>query len=218
MSDSLPEKSALFVERRRNFDPALHGPARYYDEAFKAYAVKVGLADYAVTAAENDMLVTLLGSCVAACIRDPVAGVGGMNHFMLPGRAPAGWEENSHAARYGHYAMEKLINEVLKLGARRDRLEIKLFGGASIIKSTRISVGEENIRFVKGYLAAEGLPIASEDLGGFYPRRIHYFVKTGKIFRLLLRRSDDAGIFSRELEAREGLQPGALDGNIDLFS
>lgn len=203
---------------RRNADEDLTRLAslRSFDASFNAYALPVGIGEYCITAQENEMLVCILGSCVSACIRDPQSGLGGMNHFMLPHGALTDTTQNSFVLRYGHYAMEKLINDLVSRGASKKKLEIKLFGGASLLH-VRTRIGEENIAFVRNYLQAEGLPIASEDLGGLYPRRVHYFPKTGKVYRLLMRRSDDAQVFSDELSFRERLRKHPIEGDVSLF-
>jgi len=138
--------------------------------------------EYAVTS-EDESLVTVLGSCISACIRDPVAKVGGMNHFMLPEDGGGGdrWLDPKIglATRYGSHAMEKLINDLLKRGARRERFEIKLFGGGKILIS-QTDVGNRNIAFIRDFLAKEGYKAAAEDLGGNTPRMLAYFPRTGK--------------------------------------
>ena len=110
--------------------PEAMQPTRYHDKAFGCEAVKILPGEYFAT--DGDMaLVTVLGSCVAACLRDPVAGVGGMNHFMLPRDDTSG--ALSRSARYGAYAMEVLINQLMRMGARRERLEAKVFGGGNVL-------------------------------------------------------------------------------------
>ena len=111
---------------------------------------------------------TVLGSCVSACIRDPVIGVGGMNHFMLAKGTSGGWGDDPKSTRFGNFAMEKLINELIKAGCSRERMEIKVFGGGNVIDAST-AVGSDNSEFVLRYLEAEGLRCAAEDLGGSYP-------------------------------------------------
>lgn len=207
-----------FEERRKQETYILQRrPYRFFDAQFRAYAVDVFPGDCVVTDAADEMLVAVLGSCVAACVRDPQLGIGGMNHFMLPGASAKIWSGASDDLRYGHFAMEKLINDILAKGARRDQLEIKLYGGASLIRNG-VSAGEENIAFIRRYLAEENLPVASEDLGGVYPRRIHFFAHTGKTYRLLMRRSDDAAIFNRELSFKEKLRDNPFEGTTELYT
>ena len=135
---------------------------RYFDRQFEVEAVKVQPGEYYVTAS-NVVLVTVLGSCVSACIRDREKGVGGMNHFML---ADGGEKEMlSASARYGTYAMEILINHLMKMGARRSALEAKVFGGGRVMASlTSSQVGERNAEFVVDFLQTEGIPIAARSL------------------------------------------------------
>lgn len=126
----------------------------------------------------NVVLTTILGSCVAACMRDPVVGVGGMNHFLLPGSAEA-MAAGGDATRYGVHLMELLINGLLKQGARRDRLEAKIFGGAKTI--ARFSnVGEQNARFARQFLMDEGIQVVGESTGGEHGRKLEYWPSTGR--------------------------------------
>ena len=151
----------------------------YYDSAFQCQAVKVLPNEYYVTD-EDLMISTVLGSCVAACIHDPKTGVGGMNHFMLPEgdmQSPA-----SATMRYGAFAMEVLINELLKAGASRDRLEAKVFGGGAVLSAMQqMNIGERNGQFVLNYLKTEGIPVKAQDLGDVHARRINYFPRDGRV-------------------------------------
>jgi len=154
---------------------------RYFDSAFKSPAVKILPNEYYVTAPpESLMLSTVLGSCVAACLRDPITGVGGMNHFMLPeGDATA---PGSATMRYGSFAMEVLINELIKAGAARERLEAKVFGGGAVLSAMQqMNIGERNGQFVLSYLKVEGIPVLAQDLGDVHARRIHYFPREGRV-------------------------------------
>ncbi len=152
----------------------------YFDITFDRPAVKVLPNEYFVTSGEDIMLSTVLGSCVAACVRDPVTGVGGMNHFMLPegdAQSPA-----SSTMRYGAFAMEVLINELLKAGATRERLEAKVFGGGAVLSAMQqMNIGERNGQFVLQYLKTEGIPVRAQDLGDVHARRIHYFPRDGRV-------------------------------------
>ncbi len=157
---------------------------RYYDSRFDAMAVKVLPGQHYVTARSDEMLVTVLGSCVSACIRDPVAGVGGMNHFMLPESTSGRWGEEDAALRFGNHAMSQLIAEILWNKGRLDRLEIKLFGGSNVTPGTR--VGDHNVAYVMRYLLDAGLQVAARHVGGKLPRAIKYFPTTGKVLMKLL--------------------------------
>lgn len=189
---------------------------RYFDPDFRATAIKVLPGEHYVTGDAEEMLVTVLGSCISACIRDPVAKVGGMNHFMLPGEARGGWGHASNGMRYGHFAMERLINDLLARGAHKDRLEIKLFGGANVLQSN-MKIGSNNAEFIHTYLRDERLRVTSEDLGGIYARRVHYFPLTGKVFRLELKREPDRAVFKSELTYRELLRQQQVEGSVELF-
>jgi chemotaxis protein CheD len=195
--------------------PAPPEPEGYYDTRFQAQALKVLPGEYLVTA--NDvMLVTVLGSCVSACIRDPVAGVGGMNHFMLPDTEQPG--AVSESARYGSYAMEVLINELLKRGAARARMETKVFGGGAVLAGFTVNnVGERNVRFVRQYLAAEGLTIAGEDLLDVVPRRVHYFPRSGKVMLKRLPSANDSEVLASERLYRSRLLASPTQGSVELF-
>lgn len=125
---------------------------------------------------------TLLGSCISACIRDPLAGVGGMNHFMLPAPRgddhPSSWGEDS--LRYGSIAMETLINEILKRGGHENRLEVKIFGGGRIYEGG-MDVGAANAAWTLEYLGRRGFNPVTVDIGGVYPRKVHYFTRSGRV-------------------------------------
>lgn len=159
---------------------------------------------------------TVLGSCISACIRDPIAGVGGMNHFMLPESAGAGWDTASASMRYGNVAMERLINDILKRGGARERLEIKVFGGGNVMNGTT-NIGHRNAEFVEEYLAAEGLPIAARHLRGNLPRRVHYFPATGKVMLLELQRSEQEEVVRSEHSYKHKIEVEPAAGSVELF-
>ena len=153
---------------------------------------------------------------MSACIRDPEAGVGGMNHFMLPQNASGAWGEDSQSARFGNFAMEKLINELIKAGGARERLEIKVFGGGNVIEASN-AVGSNNADFVRRYLEAEGLPCAAADLGGSLPRRIHYYPANGRVVRRLLGVGETSAVTREESDYRNRLRGQKSCGDIELF-
>jgi chemotaxis protein CheD len=190
---------------------------RFFDNATSCWMVKVFPGEFYVTRQPDEMLVTVLGSCVSACIRDPVAGVGGMNHFMLAKGHSGGWGDELQSARFGNFAMEKLINELIKAGCSRSRMEIKVFGGGNVIEAST-QVGTSNSEFVLKYLEAEGLRCAAEDLGGPYPRRIHYSPATGRVVRRLLGTSETYAISREEREYADRLQQRQPAGEIHLFT
>ena len=190
-------------------------PGRYYDAALQTEAIKLLPADYAVSA-EPLALVTLLGSCVAACLYDPLLGVGGMNHFMLPDGG-AGSRLADGSARYGAHAMELLINDLLKRGARRARLQAKAFGGGNVLRGMQDPIGSRNARFIVDYLAAERIPLLAQDLGDIHPRKIAFFPQTGRalVRRLPATRQHELADIERAYRDRLARTPAA--GSVELF-
>ncbi|WP_370307000.1 chemoreceptor glutamine deamidase CheD [Sinimarinibacterium flocculans] len=188
---------------------------RYFDRQLGCAVVKVMPGEYEVGGAEL-ALVTLLGSCVSACLRDPVAAIGGMNHFMLPQDQRD--VEVVANARYGAYAMEVLINELLKRGARRERLEAKLFGGANVIAGmTSQPVGERNLRFALDYLQRESIAVAARDLGGQVARKVAYFVGSGRVLVRHLPVAATAADLALEQMYGQSLATQPLAGDVELF-
>ena len=200
--------------RRRSVDQRHAGA--YYHPHFDAHIVKVMLGQHKISGRLDEMLVTTLGSCIAACIRDPVAGIGGMNHFLLPDVPEGSTDSVNVAARYGGAAMELLINQLLGAGARRNRLEVKVFGGAKVIEST-LDVGAKNAEFVLGYIRNEGLHLVGQDLGGSMARRIHYFPSTGRVLRRVLRPEAMSETVSQELNFMSTLRHKPIEGDVELF-
>lgn len=193
---------------------------RYWDREFKLPAAKILPGEYYVTR-QNEVVTTVLGSCVAACIRDRRMGVGGMNHFMLPfSESGEGWGNlsnvTSNSYRYGNFAMEHLINDILKQGGSRRNLEIKIFGGGKII-SKMGDVGKRNIDFVHDYLVTEGLPIVGEDTGDIYPRKVVYFPATGRVRMKKLRDMHNDTILRREEAYKHDLEVVPVEGSVELF-
>ena len=193
---------------------------RYWDNGTGFVAAKLFPGEYYVTS-ENELITTVLGSCISACIRDKVTGVGGMNHFMLP-------ETNEHklsvqaehivgnASRYGNYAMEHLINVILANGGKRKNLEVKVFGGGKIIP-TLGDVGLNNINFVLEYIDTEALKLVSRDLGDIYPRKVIYFPKTGKVRMKKIKHLHNETIALRENKYRSTIKDAPVISNIELF-
>ncbi len=188
---------------------------RYYDRHFDSEAAKILPGEYFVTDS-GMLLVTVLGSCVAACIRDTKTGMGGMNHFMLPD--DGGRETVGASARYGTYAMEVLINHLLKMGARRNSLEAKVFGGGAVMASLASSnVGTRNAEFVLNYLKVEKIPIVAKDLLDSYPRKVYYFPDTGRVMVKKLHRVHNETLFTREKDYKDRLSGAKVEGDIELF-
>lgn len=190
------------------------GVDRYFDHNSEKVVVKLMSGDCYATADRNEMIVTILGSCIAACVRDPITNVGGMNHFLLPGDFES--SALNESARYGTFAMEKLINQILNLGGKKDRLEIKIFGGANVIENSSM-IGQKNVNFIKNFLKADGFTIASEHVGGTAPRRIHYYPDSGKVMMRLLKRKEDMKVVQKEEVFRSSLRKNPLEGEIELF-
>ena len=189
---------------------------KYYDRHFESDAAKILTGEYFVTNS-GILLVTVLGSCVAACIRDTETGIGGMNHFMLPD--DGGRETITTSARYGTYAMEVLINHLLKMGARRNRLEAKVFGGGAVMASLASSnVGTRNAEFVLSYLKTEKIPIVAKDLLDSYPRKVYYFAQTGRVLVKKLHRVHNETLFSRERDYKDRLAGARMEGDVELFT
>jgi chemotaxis protein CheD len=183
------------------------------------FAAKIMPGEFYVTT-QNEIIVTVLGSCVSACIRDPIFGIGGMNHFMLPLHGPdsSSWDKKGLglATRYGNYAMEHLVNEILKNGGMRKNLEIKVFGGGKII-SQMTDIGDKNIRFVLDYIKTEGLNLLNQDLGDLYPRKVQYHPQSGKVRIKKLRSLHNDMISAREREYMREISSSKQEGEIDLF-
>jgi chemotaxis protein CheD len=189
---------------------------RFFDNAAAAWMVKVFPGEFYVTKRPDEVVLTVLGSCVSACIRDPLAGIGGMNHFMLPSHNSGSWGGDLKSTRFGNFAMEKLINELIKAGCTRDRMEIKVFGGANVTESSN-AVGSDNSAFVLRYLEAEGLRCAAQDLGGTLPRRINYYPATGRVVRRLLGMNERVMVDREENDYGKRLLKQQPAGEIELF-
>ena len=183
----------------------------------RTHTIRVLPGETYATARKDEVIVTVLGSCVSACIRDPRSGLGGMNHFMLPESATGQWGEGLSAAmRYGNFAMEALINAILKSGCARSDLEIKLFGGASFTSGPSM-IGQKNRDFALRYLKEEGLRVVAMDLGGAFGRRIHYHPATGKVARLFLKGAGKDEVAEEERRYGANLRKMPVDGGVQLF-
>ena len=195
--------------------PRKPGEASFFfaDHHFQYDAVKVLPGEYFVSA-DDLVIMTVLGSCIAACIWDGRARVGGMNHFMLPdGDAGEG------SGRYGSFAMELLINEMLKLGARRETMQAKVFGGGQVMAGfTTMNVGERNTKFVLDYLATERIPVVSQDVLDIHPRKVCFFPVTGKalVKRLAHSHPETLAVEERRGNAASVAKSNA-GGSVDLF-
>jgi chemotaxis protein CheD len=191
----------------------------YHDRTHGIDTAKILPGQYFVTD-EEMMIVTVLGSCVSACIRDPELGIGGMNHFMLPDseREKEGTGPLSTAARYGSFAMELLINHLLKMGGRRSRLEAKVFGGGNVLPNfTTMNVGQRNADFVLQFLKAEQIRVTARDLVDTCPRKVYYFPTTGKVLVKRLTVLHNNSIAKRETDYRLQLGKSQAGGDVELF-
>lgn len=183
----------------------------YADHHFQYDAVKVLPGEYFVST-DDVLIMTVLGSCIAACVWDGKARVGGMNHFMLP-------EGEDGSGRYGSYAMELLLNEMIKMGARRETMQAKVFGGGAVMAGfTTMNVGERNTKFVLDYLATERIPVVSQDVLDIHPRKVCFFPVTGKA---LVKRLAHAHPEALAVEERKGnaaaVAKSTAGGSVDLF-
>lgn len=186
-------------------DAASFASHHYFDREFGIDAVKLLPGEYYVTA-KDMVLTTVLGSCVSACLRDSTAGVGGMNHFMLPDDADPPSRGTMGAMRYGAYAMDVLLSEMFKAGAKRDRIEAKVFGGGAVLANmTLLNVGDRNADFVLRHLKREQVRIAAQDLRGSQARRINYFTASGRVTLRKLQQIDDALLQQQEQELAQAL-------------
>ena len=198
-------------------DDLFLAPNRYFDRYFGQEAVKILPGEYYVTS-QGALIVTVLGSCIAACIRDPVSGYGGMNHFLLPTDERPVIDGMGDSARYGAYAMELLINQLLKLGAARHRLEAKIFGGGNVLRGlSGQGVGMRNAEFVQEYLRNESIPVLAADVGDNYPRKVYYFPDKGMVKVKRIRQLHNTTIIDRESEYRLRLRQETGPGSVDLF-
>ncbi|MBV1776715.1 chemoreceptor glutamine deamidase CheD [Burkholderiaceae bacterium DAT-1] len=197
-------------------ESALAGPVRYFDSQVRQEAIKIMPGDYHVSD-QDIVIVTILGSCVAACIRDRQSGVGGMNHFMLPGMQ-RDQQSNSTTARYGFQAMDFLISDILRRGGHLSRLEAKVFGGGKVIRDlSSANVGEKNVAFVREFLDRTNIPIVASDVLDTCPRKVYFFPFSGKV--LVQRLTGNAqAIERRESEYSSQLRAGKTVGLVDKLS
>jgi chemotaxis protein CheD len=193
-------------------------PVRSFDRDFQMEVVRILPGQYHADSGSMG-ITTVLGSCVSTCLWDPLRRIGGMNHFMLPGDNGSAGSPVTKSARFGVYAMELLINDMLKLGADRRRLVAKVFGGGRVLRGFgSLDVGARNCEFVLEFLQVEGIPVLAQDLMDRYPRKIHFAPDTGKV---LLKRLDAMGDDAVQRQEREYLRTLGTDagsGSIEIFS
>ncbi len=198
--------------------PGFEHLRRFWDPVLSRMTVKVLPGEFYVSS-QDELVTTVLGSCVSACIHDRRRGIGGMNHFMLP--EPMGERDNwsatvGRAARYGSDAMEQLINAILCAGGQRADLQVKVFGGGRVLAQLT-DVGQRNIEFVQRYIAAEKLVLSASDLGDVYPRQVQFFPHSGRARVRLLRRHDDVALVAGERGYLKRLANDPIKGEVELF-
>jgi chemotaxis protein CheD len=194
----------------------------YWDESRGKVIAKILPGEFYMTR-QDVLIATTLGSCVSACIWDDVSGIGGMNHFMLPLTEKEAHEVDwgqrgmaSDATRYGNFAMEHLINMILKNGGRKINLKAKVFGGGKVLKQMS-DVGERNIEFVLEYLKTEHIAIEGSDLGSFYPRKVIFEPSNGKAYVKTIDNLHNDTIAQRETDYSTRIRQSDVDGDVELF-
>jgi len=200
--------------------PGFEHVKRAWNNTYASYAARILPGEYYVTRSEEGVYTTL-GSCISACIRDKMSGIGGMNHFMLPSTDAAGVESLKAnglgaAARYGNFAMEHLINDILKNGGSRANLEVKIFGGGRILEKMT-DVGMRNIAFVQDYLQTEGLQLVAADVGDIFPRMVVYFPQSGRAKVKRLRSLHNNVIADQENNYVQSIVDKPVAGDVELF-
>lgn len=192
-------------------------PVRYFDREFKVDAVKILPGQY-YAARGKGTITTVLGSCVSTCLWDAGSRIGGMNHFMLPGDTASAGAPWAASARFGVYAMEVLINEMIHLGADRRRLVAKVFGGARVLAGfDTLDVGAKNAEFVLNFLKVEGIALVAQDLLDVHPRKVHFFPDTGKVQLKRLNVQPNDAVQRREREYLSKLSEKSGGGDIEIF-
>jgi len=194
----------------------------YWDKKREQVIAKILPGEFYMTR-DNVAIATTLGSCVSACIWDEHVGIGGMNHFMLPLTEKEAHEVDwgqrgmaSDATRYGNFAMEHLINMILKSGGRKVNLRAKVFGGGKVLKQMS-DIGEKNIAFVLKYLEDEGIRVEGSDLGSFYPRKILFEPSSGRAFVKTIDNLHNDTIVRRESDYRNRIDQAPVEGDVELF-
>ncbi|MFA6966199.1 chemoreceptor glutamine deamidase CheD [Bosea sp. (in: a-proteobacteria)] len=189
---------------------------RYFDPRFEATIITVAPGEHEITSAKDEIVATVLGSCVSVCLRDSQSGVGGLNHFLLPKNN--GGTDTSAGERYGDTAMEVLINGLLKRGAKRANFEAKVFGGARVLSgATMLAIGDGNIAFVTDFLKREGIQTVSKDVGGTRSRRIHYQPSTGRAWVQHVQSSQKSTEHEQEVAYLNRLKTQPVAGEVEIW-
>ena len=215
-----PDNSYLDYGKMPVALPGFEDINRYWDIKNDIYAAKIKPGEYYVSN-HGEMISTVLGSCVSACIRDKILGIGGMNHFMLPAAdqySSGAWANTpvDSATRYGNVAMERLINAILASGGSRNNFEIKLFGGAKVL-DIALDIGGKNIRFVMDYLKQERYEVQVYDVGGIYPRKVNYYTSSGRVRVKKLYKLHNNTLTEREKRYIHELEIMPVRGEVDIF-
>ena len=202
--------------------PGFEHVNRFWDHRSQRFIAKILPGEFYVSR-QPEMIATTLGSCISACVWDDQAKIGGMNHFMLPitsvDKQPVSWvNAHSKAARYGNYAMELMINEILKHGGARENLRSKVIGGGNMFSGESNDVGSKNSTFVLSYLNNENIPIVSNDLGGDYPKKVLFEPMTGYALKKKIKTIHNDTISQREHDYRVGLDDEPVAGGIEIFA
>ncbi len=211
------------MNENENFAPPLAGfetIKRFWDKRRNVIIAKILPGEFYVSKS-REVISTVLGSCISACIWDEHNGVGGMNHFLLPEKKHAhndvALDASSYTARYGNWAMEYLVNEVIKQGATRNNLKAKIFGGGKIINAMTNDVGNGNVEFVLEYLKLENIPIVANDTGGPWPRKVMFDPLTGRAQIKKLRSMHNDTVQRRERKYVHDIVKHEAESNIELF-
>lgn len=194
---------------------------RYWDKRMNVPAAKI-LPGECYVSDKGEMIVTVLGSCVSACIRDTKLGIGGMNHFMLPVQSGERIIDRPNlinaALCYGNWAMEYLVNEIVKRGGDKSRLEVKVFGGGRVLSGlSNLDIGARNVDFILRYLAEEGLDVIAQDVGSDCPRKVLYFSDTGAVKMKKLRSRENDTVEIREKAYLDSIRSKPTQGDVELF-
>lgn len=216
----LHQKVEQFIAKERVFNlSALLSDSRnkYFDPYQKVWTTKIFPGEYHVSK-PGEMIVTTLGSCISACIRDKKTGVGGMNHFMLPISEKGEWAGVNASTRFGNFAMEHLINKIISCGGSKIDMEASILGGGLMFgKASSNTVGENNIKFAKEYLLLEKIPLVYEDVGEEVSRKVYFSPENGKIIvKKLASLSNDVILNREESLARDIAQKSIID-NVEIF-
>jgi chemotaxis protein CheD len=206
-----------------NFAPSLAGfetIKRFWDKRRNTIIAKILPGEFYVSKTP-EIISTVLGSCISACVWDEVNGVGGMNHFLLPQKSVNSsdvWgDANNYTARYGNWAMEYLVNEIIKQGGTRNNIKAKIFGGGKIINAMTTDVGIGNVEFVLEYLKLDNIPIIASDTGGPWPRKVMFDPLTGRAQVKRLRSMHNDTVQRREKQYVRDVAQNETESNIELF-